>query len=116
MTIAGLPRIYCPLEVAAGEKSVAFLLLPEPLTAGEYMSEVQIARDFRSNDPRNYFVFGTVPFTVAPEGIEEVQISNLKPQTSNLNDVWYDLSGRKLSGKPDKKGVYIREGKKYLIP
>ena len=116
VTIAGLPRIYCPLEVAAGEKSVAFLLLPEPLTAGEYMSEVQIARDFRSNDPRNYFVFGTVPFTVAPEGIEEVQISNLKPQTSNLNDVWYDLSGRKLSGKPDKKGVYIREGKKYLIP
>jgi hypothetical protein len=93
----------------------AFLFLPEPLTAGEYMSEVQIARDFRSNDPRNYFVFDTVPFTVAPEGIEEVQDSRFKIQDSG-DDVWYDLSGRRLSGKPNKKGVYIREGKKYLIP
>lgn len=32
------------------------------------------------------------------------------------NEPWYDLSGRRLSGKPNKKGVYIREGKKYLIP
>ena len=115
VTIGGKSEIYCPFEVAAGEKSDAFLFLPEPLTAGEYMSEVKIARDFRSNDPRNYFVFDTVPFTVAPEGIEEVQLSPVNSHLST-DDVWYDLSGRRLSGKPNKKGVYIREGKKYLIP
>ena len=28
---------------------------------------------------------------------------------------WYDLSGRKLSGKPTKKGVYIQNGRKLVI-
>lgn len=28
---------------------------------------------------------------------------------------WYDLSGRKLSGKPTSKGVYIQNGKKVVI-
>ena len=28
---------------------------------------------------------------------------------------WYTLSGIKLSGKPDQKGVYIFNGKKYVI-
>ena len=30
------------------------------------------------------------------------------------NDGWYDLEGRKLSGKPDRRGVYIHNGKKTL--
>lgn len=30
-------------------------------------------------------------------------------------DAWYDLSGRKLSGKPVSKGVYIQNGKKVVI-
>jgi hypothetical protein len=28
---------------------------------------------------------------------------------------WYDLSGRKLQGKPNKKGVYIMNGKKVVV-
>ena len=28
---------------------------------------------------------------------------------------WYDLSGRRLSGKPVSKGVYIQNGKKVVI-
>jgi uncharacterized repeat protein (TIGR02543 family) len=28
---------------------------------------------------------------------------------------WYDLSGRKLNGKPTKKGIYINNGKKVVI-
>jgi hypothetical protein len=28
---------------------------------------------------------------------------------------WYDLSGRKLSGKPTKKGVFIKNGKKEVV-
>ena len=30
-------------------------------------------------------------------------------------DSWYDLQGRKLSGKPTQKGVYIYKGKKVVI-
>jgi hypothetical protein len=29
-------------------------------------------------------------------------------------DGWTDLNGRKLSGKPNQKGVYIHNGKKIL--
>jgi hypothetical protein len=34
---------------------------------------------------------------------------------TNSNDAWYDLSGRKLSGKPTTKGLYINNGKKVVI-
>ena len=30
-------------------------------------------------------------------------------------DVWFDLNGRRLSGKPSLKGIYIHDGKKYLL-
>ena len=28
---------------------------------------------------------------------------------------WYDMSGRKLSGKPTKRGVYVNNGRKIVI-
>ena len=30
-------------------------------------------------------------------------------------DVWYDIQGRKLQGRPTKKGVYIQNGRKVII-
>jgi hypothetical protein len=45
-------------------------------------------------------------------GIHKVQSSKFKVQSSSC---WYDLSGRKLSGKPTQKGVYIYKGKKQII-
>ena len=40
--------------------------------------------------------------------------------TTNLtnftnSDAWYDLSGRKLNGKPTRKGLYIHNGIKVVI-
>ena len=32
-----------------------------------------------------------------------------------INDKWYDLNGRRLDGKPTAKGVYINNGKKYVV-
>jgi hypothetical protein len=28
---------------------------------------------------------------------------------------WYSLDGRRLSGKPQKRGIYVRNGQKYII-
>ena len=28
---------------------------------------------------------------------------------------WYDLSGRRLSGKPTVRGIYVNNGKTYII-
>jgi hypothetical protein len=33
----------------------------------------------------------------------------------DVNDSWYDMSGRKLDGKPTKKGIYINNGRKVII-
>ena len=40
------------------------------------------------------------------------QLDNL---TISRLDNWYDLSGRKLQGRPTEKGVYIRNGKKVVV-
>ena len=32
-----------------------------------------------------------------------------------LQENWYTLDGRKLSGKPNAKGVYIQNGKKIVV-
>jgi hypothetical protein len=42
-------------------------------------------------------------------------ITNLTPALSQGEEVWYDLNGRKLVGKPTAKGMYIRNGKKIII-
>jgi hypothetical protein len=34
---------------------------------------------------------------------------------TDFDDAWYDLSGRKLSGKPSQRGVYIRGGRKIAV-
>lgn len=42
-------------------------------------------------------------------------IISLTNDSGNQGEVWYDLSGRKLSGKPERKGVYVQNGKKVVI-
>ena len=34
---------------------------------------------------------------------------------TDSDDAWYDLSGRRLSGKPSRVGVYINNGRKVVI-
>ena len=35
---------------------------------------------------------------------------------SSEADAWYDLNGRRLSGKPTKKGIYLNGGRKVVVP
>ena len=46
-----------------------------------------------------------------PTSIENVQWSMVNGQS----DSWYDMQGRKLEGKPKRKGVYIHGGKKEIV-
>lgn len=43
-----------------------------------------------------------------------ITTTNLSNNTNSVGE-WYDLSGRQLSGKPSAKGMYINNGKKYMI-
>ena len=51
-----------------------------------------------------------ISFDEAPTGIETM--SDVRGQ---MSDVWYDLFGRKLNGKPTQPGMYILNGKKVVI-
>lgn len=52
----------------------------------------------------------------AKEQAEEIATAVTSPQTDAVeDDVWYDLTGRKLQGKPTWKGVFIHLGKKVAI-
>ncbi len=42
-------------------------------------------------------------------------ISPVTRQPSSLTDAWYTLDGRKLTGKPALKGIYIFNGKKVVV-
>lgn len=42
-------------------------------------------------------------------------ISSLTPDPSHGRGEWFMLDGRKVSGKPSQKGIYIRNGKKVVI-
>ena len=44
--------------------------------------------------------------TTGIDAIENVTIDN---------EGWYDLQGRKLQAKPNRKGIYIHNGKKVVV-
>ena len=46
------------------------------------------------------------------DGIEKIKNEKLK--IKNEADVWYDLDGRKLGGKPTQRGLYIHNGKQVI--
>jgi hypothetical protein len=50
-------------------------------------------------------------------GFDDEETTAIRPTLNpSLNGgEWYDLSGRRLSGQPTKKGVYVRNGQKYIV-
>jgi hypothetical protein len=65
-----------------------------------------------NSSARGYIGFGEDGET----GIEAVQTT---PDPSSLRrgneDTWYSLDGRKMQGQPTKKGIYVRNGQKYIV-
>ena len=46
---------------------------------------------------------------------QPTDIRNLTPALSEGEGVWYSLDGRRLTGEPQQKGIYIKNGKKIII-
>ena len=42
-------------------------------------------------------------------------ISTVNKDAATAADDWYSLDGRKLEGKPRRKGVYVNGGKKVVV-
>lgn len=75
--------------------------------------------DFDSNDnnTRQHWLLLTEEEMTAFDaatGIETIQTGEMV-NGKGSNGEWYDLNGRKLSGKPNQKGIYINNGHKHLF-
>jgi len=79
-------------------KNYRFYCYVEPLVSGAWLRAQQWGQYLIK------FITGDV---TAVEGVTES-----KAKASN---VWYDLSGNRLSGKPSQKGVYINAGNKVVM-
>ena len=92
--------LYWPKEGAHIGAFRAYFELGNGLTVGEEASQV---RSFNLG-------FG--------EGSDETGIDSMHNSEClmlNEADAWYSLDGRKLDGKPNAKGMYIKNGKKVVI-
>lgn len=52
---------------------------------------------------------------IAQPDDEATAIKSLAPALSKDEGAWYSLDGRRLNGQPKAKGVYIRNGQKYIV-
>ena len=106
--------IYRPKDIAGEDKSLLYL---GPDNTLYYPSAAMTINAFRA-----YF---NVDLSDAPTGVREFVMNLEDSETTGLSMVdsqgsiphsdWYDLSGRKLNGKPTLKGIYINHGRKIVI-
>lgn len=54
-------------------------------------------------------------FFESGEEEEATGIDNAIENSDSGSNVWYDLNGRTLQGKPENRGVYINQGKKVTV-
>ena len=67
---------------------------------------------------RGYLVFGepaNAPKLTIEIGDGTTGINDVRSKMAEVGSDFYDLSGRKLSGKPTKSGLYIKNGTKVLV-
>ena len=70
------------------------------------------SRDAWNVYPWNEWFRFIVEDTPIPDGIKTIDNGQL---TIDNDGCWFDLSGRKLNGKPMKAGLYIQNGKKVVV-
>ena len=120
---------YSPVSVTADDKSILFL--------GDANTLYYSSTDRQIRSCRAYFSVPYIKnnagaearaFALSFDGEETTGIS-LTPGPSPLratllpsggrkgegSDYWYTIDGRKLSGKPSQRGMYINKGKKILV-
>ena len=108
------------------------LALPDSIGTGDYTLTCQIPIDlsqpadyyldsylgyYVNGKLMGYFCLQMLDFRVdeLPDATGVALMDNGKWIMDNEADPWYDLNGRRLSGKPTAKGIYIRKGKKVII-
>ncbi len=110
---------YAPLEITDVNRDEV-LLLATGNKLGYAKTDRTVANGKALGTCRAYFEItgaAAVRSFIMDFGDEQttgITTTNAEPST-NEGIGWYDLSGRRLQGKPAQKGVYIQNGKKVII-
>jgi|GEM_PF-4878597 len=106
--VAGANKLYWPKAGASLGACRAYFQLKGGLTAGS-ISAARIAFD----EP-------TQTTSLREEGIVKSERLRVGDGTSGMEFAsaaeWYTLDGMKLSGKPTAKGIYVKNGRRVVVP
>ena len=112
---------YAPIEIGK-EGNVTILYLGSDnklyypnaeMTVGCQRAYFQL-NGITAGDPTNGINNFVLNFGDDATGIVDADLKSAS-QESESSDAWYDLQGRRLSGKPSRAGVYINNGKKIKV-
>ena len=116
-----------PASLTAGDRSCLFLgesnMLYYPnadMTIGACRAYFQLRDDLTAGEPLQAGVRAFVldfgdGLGLGATGIREITTPSNSSNSSNTSNLYYTLSGRRLSGMPSSPGLYIHNGRKVLI-
>lgn len=84
-----------------------------PLTEGGYVEGWKAYLQMKKDDFDTWATSHAPLRFVFQDSDDATHIEGITPADSNSD--WYTLSGVRLQGKPTTKGLYIRNGKKYVV-
>ena len=86
----------------------------EPVTIGAFRGYFKLKNDLTAGNPINQNSIRA--FKLVFEGEETAITSIIADESlSPVDESWYTLDGRRLSGKPTTSGLYISNGRKVII-
>ncbi len=90
--------------LSTGSAGVGFYVLQSGVNLGAHKAYLSVPV---SSGARAFYGFG--------EDGNATEIYELPVDTEPTDSSWYDLSGHRLAGKPAAKGIYVKNGRKYLL-
>jgi hypothetical protein len=92
-------------QLMAGDESASDPLAPS----------LDIVSNIDDNNETTGIITMSDEFALQRHTLKERTPHSAQQRRSKMSDVWYTLDGRKLDGKPTKKGLYIHNGNKLVI-
>ena len=106
---------YEPVSLSAGDNTVLYLGAANTLyypnadmTIGAFRAYFQLADGITAGDPATGIRSFVLNFGDDTSGITEAEAN------SSFQE-WFSLDGRRLSGKPAQKGLYLHNGRKVMV-
>ena len=120
-TYVDLCGSFSPVTLTANNRSVLYLGADSKLyypssdvTVGSCRALFQLKDIIAGDQPAGARSF-VLNFGDGETATGIIGIGTTRTDTDKNDGYWYDLQGRKLSGKPTQKGIYINHGNKVVI-